>query len=118
MKYGDQELTSEPTNLTLAEVASLLRSGHPVHVRLEPGDCTRYELLLVPTLAVVGKASVVPGPQWFWVMRVRLGGPCPSVLVEVGGWPGELEPLALGNDWTYQVLAWWWEELTQALGLG
>ena len=82
-----------------ADIFGLLADGYSVYVELQPGDGTRYGLML--GAGVDGIASIT-------VMRI--GAPADgSVLLEpdheLG--PEDCRPLAAMNLWSREFFAWW-----------
>ncbi len=94
----------EPTD---ADILGLLTEGYAVFVQLEPGDGTRYGLLLTADLYADSECLTV----------VRIGVPNGRALF-VGPanegaalQPDECMPLARSNEWSRVFFAWWLNEL-------
>lgn len=112
----------EPSNVTERELLDFLAEAKPAVVVLEPGDMTRYMLLLTPVdrkgireclgsigiprdvagryLHVTKLASDPRGQGWAWVPWID------GVEIEVRD-VAEIH----ANQWTQQVFAWWLTEL-------
>lgn len=48
LRYGGQVMNMEPTNMSLGEAVTRLFHGEAVHIDLQPGDATRYQLYIIP----------------------------------------------------------------------
>lgn len=111
MKYAGKELSLEPINISMDEVVKELQHGETVYVILEPGDATRYELLITPLWG--WQRRMVPlGEQkpWRWLLVTRMNqseNNHPSIRIQRGFWIGELEPLTRNNIHTHAIFAWW-----------
>lgn len=113
----------EPINVTMAAVIRTLRLGEPIVVILEPGDATRYTLLLVPL-----RHNVSPYLQGFGIQPWEANNylfvsklstdECPGTWVPFG--PGQrvgthdVTELS-SNDWSQRFLSWWLTNLNEAL---
>jgi hypothetical protein len=90
---------------TAGLIRRLLFENYAIYVELQPGDATRYGLILHPM------------QEGFIV--TRLGGKIDWPLLV--NWHEELsdpitstEALSLGNPWTAKVLYWWLDNLLRA----
>lgn len=88
-----------------AGILDLLANGYSVFVQLEPGDGTRYGLML--TGGAYGDNRVY---------ATRVGSPgegSVEVQLEQGQWlvPDDCIPLAPGNEWSRVFFAWWLNQL-------
>lgn len=127
LEYRGRALSAEPSNASLAYVANLLNVGRPAYVCLEPGDATRYDLLIVPFNGICNGPNEPGLPTWnpaeTHLVVTRLVGmrPGPSAVIWRDCWDGEHRELALYgvsvNEWTHQVFAWWFARLWEALSL-
>lgn len=114
-------MTSEPINMGITEVAAMLRLNQPVVAILEPGDATRYTLLLVP----IGDGDQVsPYLGWLGIQEEDADNylfvsnlhpeECPGTWVPFG--PGvevgiyDVTDLSK-NEWSRNLIAWWLTEL-------
>lgn len=95
-------------------VYGLLRRGEVVQGYLEPGDGTRYDLVLTP----VGEGAP-HAPQPGLIVSRMVGGRvlgC-AVLWDWTSEPNEFQieeaaaKLCNGNEWSMKLLAWWITEL-------
>jgi hypothetical protein len=94
-----------------AEVCTLLLDGYAVFVELQPGDGTRYGLLLTTGFAADRKQTVGAG-----INVTRIGAIADGSLIVPFGkppTPKDCIPLAPSNEWTQLFFAWW---LTALLG--
>lgn len=90
-------LTPIPRNIPLRVVKANLRAGQPVFVILEPGDMTRYDLVL----------GYMQG-YGYYVVRLEHGADFPKAVYLCENYdPSELAPLTNGNTHTGWVLDWW-----------
>lgn len=95
-RYG-QEMTPEPMNTRIHLVQIALHQGVPIRAVIEPGDATRYELV-VTNLFTRG------------IIVTRIDG-THSTTVHLDGMDAntreDLIPLCNRNHWTQEVLYWW-----------
>ncbi len=115
----------EPINMAISEVVGTLRLNEPVVVILEPGDATRYTLLLVPMRR---GDSVSPHLQGFGIQASEAdrylfvsklsGDECPGTWVPFGplfSKVGVHDVTELtDNDWSQMFLSWWLTNLCEA----
>ncbi len=113
--YFGREMVREPTNMTWLDMIARLRMGQQVAVILEPGDASRYTLLITWALSVeqafyFGDSA----SDALLVTRVIGGHILGSVLF---GWMnyGAVVGIAQGNEWTGKLLAWWLEAVLAEL---
>lgn len=110
LNYGSNSMTREPVNQSFG---STLRQLEPyrssTYVVLEPGDGTRYDVIVTRV-----------DRQSFYVSRI-VGGDLLNtdpVLVQAHMHEKELKaaitPLIQGNAWTAMLMTWWLAELFQA----
>lgn len=103
----------EPSNITLRHVLDLLHDGRTVYVCLEPGDATRYDLLITPVSGIcVGDTVYGRLPSWgkeYSIMVTRLIGmrPAFSNMIAPNMFDGELLEIANNNQWSKTLLNWW-----------
>jgi hypothetical protein len=82
------------------DLFSLLRDGYAVFVELQPGDGTRYGLLLTS------------GAHGINVMRIgALSDGSVRLSLDHAMRPEDCTALAPANEWTRMLLAWWLNEL-------
>ena len=99
--YHGKPMDLRPRNISVLQVRQYLDNNLTTNVVLEPGDGTRYTLVLAPAALLV------------WVIRTETAGDLNSDaigVVPVGRWCGavtafDLQPLTRGNEWTGLVLA-------------
>jgi hypothetical protein len=111
-----QPMNPEPIGATLSAKAALLDAGETTYVHLEPGDGTRYELLLVPMWAPhVNAAALLYLPPAcarasILVLNVLdehdVGG---AVVTRRGSYTRLRECGAFAAPWTRTLLEWWFE---------
>lgn len=115
LEFNGKPMDYMPINIGFeqaAEVFTIL--GKPITVVLEPGDATRYELMLVPH----GKWSKLTcwSPSDFVVTVVRyVSGE--AVEADTFRWSTfgyhDLTNLGRNNQWTRKFLAWWLESFRE-----
>lgn len=94
--YHGKPMEPEPINLRLSEIYPRLATGQPIHAVLEPGDATRYELVIMWLLH-----------YGYFVARIERGDDTPRGVYLAEHYDIE-ELLPLGsNPWTIQVFDWW-----------
>ena len=89
------------------QIAAMLTHGRGLaEVMLEPGDGTRYELYIIYRSE---------SPECLLVVRDIGGRP---TVANIPSWFNDydLEPLTNGNEWTRQVLRWYFGLLYAAMG--
>ncbi len=118
--HGGKPMTFEPINTTVEQLITGLLCGEPQAVVLEPGDMTRYTLLLVPLTGdgVAPHLSGIGVPESevsTYLFVSKLGAdPCRGAFVPM--YPGytvsahSTAPLS-DNTWTQELLAWWFTRL-------
>ena len=113
----------EPINVSLSEVAGTLRLNEPVVVILEPGDATRYHLLLVPlrlgdfVSGHLGDFGIQASEADNYLFVSKLSGyECPGTWVPYGPdravGTHDVTELA-NNEWSRVLLAWWLSNLCE-----
>lgn len=108
-RLGDAPMDPQPANITLIEAVHALRRGIPQAITLEPGDMTRYDLLITPLR-----------PADDTIFHYGFGGEDCALLVTrvIGGDPAESSviinevehrplEIAHGNEWSGILLRWW-----------
>lgn len=123
LEYNGRPMRWDPINVSPERIQACLDVDEPVVVQLEPGDATRYTLMLVPSpvmpwlrgfgipeteadlwLLVVKLASDGRRDGWAWVPW-RPGA-------EVGTHDvAELDQ----NEWSQELLSWWLTECRRRL---
>jgi hypothetical protein len=107
----------KPANMTVDHLMYELRTRRAVHVQLEPGDGTRYDLVVTWAPAIAGAFYLTArdAGDFLHVTRVIGGDLIYSMLFgEASIRPAHM-PIANGNEWTAVVLAWWLDELLSRL---
>lgn len=118
---GLKELTVEPINVTMHDLAVHLLSGLPMVAQLEPGDATHYGLLLMPADSATirdawGRYGITPETANQYLLAVRLDSmhmhgcfvPCNDGEIRVHHVHALTE-----NEWSRQFLAWWFNHLLE-----
>lgn len=110
-EYGGRLLSPEPTNLSLKVLAGGLSAGHTAYAQLEPGDATRYDILLVPMWGPAGFGGPYDREdyKWLFITRLRSGGSVPSLgcMIRRDFRSYDFQEIAGGNTHTANLLAWW-----------
>ncbi len=116
LEYHGKEMNPFPTDTSLTSLVHDLMVGRSATVELQPGDGTRYELLLVPmwenTVRLVGWGAE---DSYNGLVAVRLRGGYPAgasiVFLNRPNAVNELSRLSGDNDWTATLLEWWFQHL-------
>ncbi len=114
----------QPINVRLSEVVGTLRLNEPIVAILEPGDATRYTLLLVPMRVGDGVSPYLQGfgiqqedaDRYLFVSKLS-GYECPGTWVPfVIDRPVGVHDVTelTDNPWSQQLLAWWLTNLCEA----
>ncbi len=118
-------MNGTPINMAMSEVVGTLRLNEPVAVILEPGDATRYTLLLVPMRP---GDSVSPHLGWYGIPEEEADNylfvsnlsdsECPGTWVPFG--PGRIvgtyDVTELSkNEWSQKLIAWWLTNLCEVI---
>lgn len=101
-------MKSEPVNHELDFLAHNLRLSRTVIAQLEPGDGTRYELLITPLelfndIFYFGEGIA---EQALVVIRVEGGTPI-GACVYHPEYQEQLELICRNNAWTWRLMEWW-----------
>lgn len=111
---------ADPLECSISQLAARLDNGSPVSVTLEPGDATRYELLLVPMWAPeVGLHNWGIEDRQSGLVVTRLvggevdGGSC-IVLLNRQHSHG-LWTISRENTWTFNLFTRWFSLLAAEL---
>lgn len=111
----------DPSNKLMSheDTVRLLVAHTPTPVRLEPGDATRYDLLVWLLDARTAAAlHYSPMEQYFLVTRFVGGDPVGSAIVRAHvPLPHEVVPIANENEWSLTLLHWYLTFLGDAVGL-
>lgn len=114
----------EPINVSIEAVLSCIAAHEPQVVILEPGDATRYTLLLVAPGApcVSGELRGIGIPlseadHYLFVSKIT-SLECPGTFVPFGrgqvvGFQDVTE--LSSNEWSQRFLSWWFTSLCEAL---
>lgn len=101
----DLEIT--PINVSREDLLVRLLGGHPTVAFLEPGDGTRYELVLVPLRpADWTTMNWDPARLRLLVVRTIGGTPIGATIVE-HALAHVINPIANNNYHSARVLRWW-----------
>lgn len=124
LKYRGVELQADPaivvtakaeTHTTLAAIREqLLVYSRCLQVYFEPGDATRYVLVLSPITNFSGQRGLL-------VTRLSGGYPCGEshMLWDWNKWANAYEciqagaKISGGNDWSAEVISWWLKNLCE-----
>lgn len=111
--HGTTAMKVEPVNETLAYIAyQLLCLNKSVEIVLEPGDGTRYDLIMTPAkqfpILHIGRYDY---RHWYIVNRFTGGHHIGSALINSGYPEGDIGEISNGNNWTGIFLSWWFKEL-------
>lgn len=126
LEYRGRQMSAEPSNVSMANLVALLASGRTVYVCLEPGDETRYDLLITPFASIRrddfdGKGLPTWNPDEPHLVVTRLVDlrPAYGAVIWPGCWDGEHAALATYgkaiNEWTHELLTWWFARLWEAM---
>lgn len=111
MKRGSVPMRFEPARGgSLSVVAARLTAGDTVHVSLEPGDGTRYDLLIVPCWSPGLRDFAYLGDvRYHGLVIVRTDDPSSmrGTVYTRDGYRGALEWPANNNAWSIDVFDWW-----------
>lgn len=114
----------DPINVTIREVMRTLRLERAQVVILEPGDATRYTLLLVPITGTgvsphLDAFGIMPSEAHKYLFVSKLSGyECPGTWVPFGSGltVGTHDVTELStNGWSQELLAWWFTSLNEAI---
>lgn len=119
--YHNREMKSEPSNYTLEQVAGLLHHyTSSVIAILEPGDATRYILLIVPAWSNhvqnhLNSFGIPDRAVRDYLIAVNLDDRGGRAFYATG-WVGPWDLIdSITNEWSRELLAWWfqclWEEI-------
>lgn len=95
-----------PVSQDIETLVVQLQHGMGRHVVLEPGDSTRYDLVITPTIH----------DKELCVTRLIGGDPVASILVHPHSGDYEFSKLANSNNWTWELLKWWFYGLMLKMG--
>lgn len=118
LSYHGKELRLEPINATMGVIAAELLKGHPALAILEPGDATRYEVILVPCWSSnirLGLASqgIRPTETDDYLLCAKLNGNTGTFFATEHVQEYDIE--TIHNEWSCHFLAWWlrnlWREI-------
>lgn len=111
-------LRAEPMNISLRDLVRGLTQGKVLYVQLEPGDATRYDLMMFSHAESFQHPSAPRNALWTWIIRERGGDPvaCDSFRL----WPDDPfarykvgAALSDGSHYTAAFLSWWLDELAR-----
>lgn len=116
LKIGDRtlQLETNPINVSIERAAAWFNKGHAVFVTLEPGDATRYDLLLVQHVSPYGFIRSWGTSQVVTVIRYSGGH---AIEADNFKWPysgpWDLDNLGGKNAWTRALIDWWLTEFAK-----
>lgn len=96
-----------PINVSTIMMKNTLMNGHPIRVVLEPGDATRYELLLIPQSGEPYDTFTGNSDTHIIIVR-NTGGTLSAVNTTLHAgeyWPGQFAPISNNNEHTQDVIA-------------
>ena len=117
LEYRGKKMEFVPVNVLPSDMIRLIHQGVPQVVILEPGDATRYTLLLIPLDRgdnVVGHLDSIgiqgeDAERYLFVSKLSPDA-CPGTFVPFGpdATVGTYDVLDLtSNEWSRELLAWW-----------
>jgi hypothetical protein len=116
LTYHGKPLCADPAGMSLAELALLLNAGRTVQLYLEPGDGTRYDLIIAPVMdgdiidtLLVGRTTGKGGEFRAGALLPNLDSATPEYC------HAEVERLANGYAWSLHLLMWWFGKLWDAI---
>ena len=124
LTYHGRPMAFAPVNVPVLHLIQMLHVGSPQVVSLEPGDATRYTLLLLPlTLGEIGAhldAIGIPtseADRYLFVSKLSCDE-CPGTWIPYG--PDvtvsahHVTELST-NEWSRELLSWWFTGLYRLL---
>lgn len=119
--YGAREMSSAPVGYTslMQYVDALRKRTAEQFIHLEPGDATRYQLLVLAAEHSPDYARSAGLLEGWWLVQRWHGAD-----LVAGGWVHAdheyenhqiLRAMSRSNDWTFQLLRWWLEEFFHAV---
>jgi hypothetical protein len=117
LTYHGKPLRADPHGITLLELAQALRAGQTVQLYLEPGDGTRYDLIIAPVLRdegiidtlLVGRTTGKGGDFRAGALLPNFDSAMPEYC------HAEVERLANGYAWSLHLLMWWFGKLWDSI---
>jgi hypothetical protein len=117
LTYHGKPLRADPHGITLLELAQALNAGQTVQLYLEPGDGTRYDLIIAPVLMdegvidtlLVGRTTGKGGDFRAGALLPNFDSAMPEYC------HAEVERLANGYAWSLHLLMWWFGKLWDAI---
>lgn len=116
-------MNGTPINVAMSEVVGTLRLNEPILVSLEPGDATRYTLLLVP---IRRGDHVSPHLGWIGIPEESADNYLFVSNLSADGCPGTWVPYGPGinvgtydvsdlsrNEWSQRLISWWLTNLCE-----
>jgi hypothetical protein len=107
------ELTYTPSNIGMNELVTRLKRGLATRIILEPGDATRYELMIIPQSGLRADTFTGNGPAHLVVVRQVSSTLFACHLRKQNGpyWPGDFSAISNNNEHSANVLALFFEHL-------
>ncbi len=119
--YHNRAMNREPENVSFDYASATVAAGQPIVVVLEPGDATRYRLLIVPcwnaevdgggNLSDIGIPSKAAREFLMVTQFDDLGG----MMFFASRNVGEHDLGAIKNEWTRTLLTWWVNQLWESI---
>lgn len=122
LNYMGQAMNPEPDNIRLSVIADALREGRSVVVVLEPGDATKYRLLLTPCWALgvcyeLGDIGIPPQNSHDYLLVTKFDGHSGDAFFAYAD--VQHFDISVSNEWSCELLAWWlrilWKQLVPDL---
>lgn len=122
LTYNGRAITLDRCDPPLEDIATAVTDGRPVYVVLQPGDGTRYDLMVSPlpvsgTRGLAGwRPSEVVAMVAVTYLREDAEGAYRTALVRVDRDPATHQFAALHpNPWTGLLLTWFWAHVVDAV---
>lgn len=103
-------LKHAPINMTMGDAVVAFLTDGKVYVVLEPGDATRYELLIQNMNEVPGWDASAWGTDEVWSVTRFAGYESESATVYYLDNPYKLDKISNRNAWTMKLFEWWLAE--------
>lgn len=117
--FNGRAMIAQPRRITLSLVVAMLSAGHTVSVRLEPGDGSGYDFVIIPMGAGGVDARALgyaddDRARGFYVINAAQHDALTACAIIIGNTDYEEAAHSLGynfivNKWTAELLEWWFE---------
>lgn len=114
LSYNGTPMRWEPSNWPGNTLLNALDAECACSVVLEPGDATRYDLIIVP---LGGEHVHIAGCDSKYLLVTRVGSKRDFTTALLSPWNLSIvaRELAQGWDWTEVLLTWWLDALREKL---